>query len=213
MEHFKYPSTAHLPFSQSVTEDDYIISKEGLDFLKSGAELIVTEKMDGGNVSLYRDGFHSRSLDAKSQHWDYRSKAEWAARRFLIPEDIRLSGESMAARRSVGYTKLPAATMLFGAWRNKTLLAWDDLIALAESVQLPTVSVIYRGTDFEAAAKAWRESGRTEDNSEGFVIRYAEAIALEDFPNRSGKWVRRNHVRTSADWRNRIDYELNGIVK
>lgn len=211
MERFKYPSTAHLPFSQSVSEDDYTIAKEGLEFLQSGIELIVTEKMDGGNISLYRDGFHSRSLDATSQHWDYRSKAEWAARRFLIPEDIRLSGESMAARRSVGYENLPAATILFGAWREKALLAWDEFTALANEAMLPTVPVLYRGTNFDDAVKAWRDSGRTEEDSEGFVIRYAGEIALEDFPKRLGKWVRMNHVRTSADWRHRTDYELNGI--
>lgn len=211
MDRFKYPSTTHLPFSQSVSADDYIISKEGLEFLQSGVELIVTEKMDGGNVSLYRDGFHSRSLDAKSQHWDYRSKAEWAARRFMIPEDIRLSGESMAARRSVGYEKLPAATMLFGAWRGTHLLAWDELVAIAEEVSLPTVPVIYRGDNFDDAVSSWHNSGRTEEDSEGFVIRYAGEISLEDFPNHVGKWVRLNHVRTSADWRHRTDYELNGI--
>lgn len=77
MSKFKYPSTPRLRNSQSVSNDDSLVSDAGLSRLQSGAELVVTEKMDGGNVSLYRDDFHARSLDARSQPWDARSMAKW----------------------------------------------------------------------------------------------------------------------------------------
>lgn len=213
MMKFKYPSTPHLRTSQSVAHDDHLVTDEGLSRLASGLELVVTEKMDGGNVSLYRDDFHARSLDARSQPWDARSKAEWAAVRALIPADVRLSGESLSARRSVAYHNLPAATLIFGAWRGEFALAWDEVESLASMLGLPTAPVLYRGTDFHAACSAWRDSGRTEHTSEGFVVRLASGFNRSEFALSMAKWVRKNHVRTTADWRSHNNYELNTIKK
>lgn len=211
MRPFKYPRTPHLPFSQSVQDDDRIIASAGLEHLRSGVELVVTEKMDGGNVSLYRDHFHARSVDASAQPWDARSRGEWAARAHLIPEGVRLSGESMAARRSVSYEDLPAATLVFGAWQGSRLLAWEDVVDLAELVGLPTAPLLYRGNDFDGAVAAWAGSGLHEGVSEGFVVRDASACMLEEFPVRVAKWVRAGHVQTDDGWRRRRDYALNGI--
>lgn len=213
MSKFKYPSTPHLRNSQSVSSDDSLVSNAGLSRLQSGAELVVTEKMDGGNVSLYRDDFHARSLDARSQPWDARSKAEWAAIRNLIPADVRLSGESLSARRSVAYDDLPGATLIFGAWCSEFALPWSEVEDLASALNLPTVPVLYRGTDFREACSAWSNSGRTEETSEGFVVRLASGFHRTEFACSLAKWVRANHVRTTADWRSRNDYELNTIKK
>lgn len=209
---FKYPRTPHLPFSQSVQDDDRVISPEGLEHLRSGIELVVTEKMDGGNVSLYRDRFHARSVDAVAQPWDARSRGEWAARAHLIPEGVRLSGESMAARRSVSYENLPAATLLFGAWRGEDVLPWDVVCELAQLIGLPTAPVLYRGCNFDDAVSAWRRAGLSEDASEGFVVRDAGGFDRRSFALHVAKWVRAGHVQTSDDWRRRQDFTLNGIV-
>lgn len=179
---FKYPSTPHLPFSETVTSD-LTLTKNGLDF-SSGVELIVTEKMDGGNISMYRDGFHARSLDSDIGTWDHLAKAECSARRFLIPERYRISGEYLAARRSVAYHDLKAPILVFGAWYGEQLLDWDETQALADSIGLPTVSVLYRGTDWNGALNAWSKFGRTSETSEGFVVRYSGAFSLQEFPER-----------------------------
>lgn len=142
MDKFKYPSTPHLPGSGSMTQDDSSASYETLQLLKSGIDLVVTEKMDGGNISLYRDDFHARSLDAKSQPWDFAAKAKWAGIRYAIPENIRISGESVHARRSVAYDHLAGPILVFGVWRDRDLLGWTETESIADELGLPLVPVL-----------------------------------------------------------------------
>lgn len=53
-----YPRTAHLPWSPGATSDDVRIADlSGL----TGREVVVTEKLDGENTTLYADGLHARS--------------------------------------------------------------------------------------------------------------------------------------------------------
>lgn len=65
----KYPRTFHLPWSRSYTHDDKVL-KHVQHF--EGKEVVVTEKMDGENTTMYRDYLHARSIDSKdhpSRHW------------------------------------------------------------------------------------------------------------------------------------------------
>lgn len=57
----KYPRTPHLPWSPGASVDD--VRLEGLDGFE-GEEVVVTEKLDGENTTLYRDGLHARSMDS-----------------------------------------------------------------------------------------------------------------------------------------------------
>lgn len=212
MDKFKYPSTPHLPGSGSKTRDDSDVSRVTLANLRSGRELIVTEKMDGGNVSLYRDDFHARSLDAHSQPWDSAAKAKWAQIRYMIPEGVRLSGESIHARRSVAYDNLAGPLLVFGAWSDRRLMDWGETVSLAATLELPTVPLLYRGHDFDEALNAWTLAGLTAENSEGFVVREAGSFSADEFADHIAKWVRFNHVQTSDDWRRRDDFEVNGYA-
>ena len=56
-----YPRTPHLPWSPGVSADD--VRAADLAGL-AGREVVVTEKLDGENTTLYRDGLHARSLDS-----------------------------------------------------------------------------------------------------------------------------------------------------
>ena len=56
----KYPRTMHLPWSLGLTNDDKKIAC--LDAF-IGQRVIVTEKMDGENTSMYSDYIHARSLN------------------------------------------------------------------------------------------------------------------------------------------------------
>ena len=48
---YKYPRTYHLPFSPGFTSDDKVLKD---DSYFRGKEIVVTEKMDGENVSIYQ---------------------------------------------------------------------------------------------------------------------------------------------------------------
>lgn len=205
----KYPRTYHLPDSPGATTDDRILPNlTGLT-----GDLVVTEKMDGGNVTFTRDLMYARSVDSGTHAWDRACKAVWARIAHEIPAGWRLSGESMWARRSVAYEDLPGVFLLFGVWdAEHTLLGWDDTVEWAELLGLPLVPVLYRGDDLTRARTVWSRK-RDEERSEGFVVRSAGPIPEAEFGRRVGKWVRAGHVRTTAAWRHRDDFAVNGFAR
>jgi hypothetical protein len=203
----KYPRTFHLPDSPGACSDD----KVQLDLSWLDGELVVTEKLDGGNLTFTRDAMYARSPDSGTQPWDRPAKALWAMTAYRIPDGWRVCGESMWARRSIAYTDLPGVFVVFGIWdETDTLLGWDDTVEWAVRLELPTVPVLYRGGSLTEARAAW-SAQRDAASSEGFVVRAAGRIAAADFPLKVLKWVRQDHVRTTAAWRERDDFEVNGF--
>lgn len=49
----KYPKTPHLPFSPGVAEDDIILPCDGSKLPILSEDVVVTEKLDGGNCSIH----------------------------------------------------------------------------------------------------------------------------------------------------------------
>lgn len=203
----KYPRTFHLPQSLTKHADDKVLGS--VEYLR-GAELVVTEKMDGENTTMSRDKIHARSVDSavhSSQSW---VRNLWSRIRFDIPEGVRLCGENMYATHSIFYNDLTSYFYLFGVWDGQTLLSWDDTVDYAELFGLPTPRVLYRGSDFDAALRAWDLDSEV---SEGFVVRQVGEIPLRDFGRCVGKFVRENHVRTpDHGWRSRNDYRINRLT-
>lgn len=57
--------------------------------------------------------------------------------------------------------------------------------------------------------KDWKIFKRPE--TEGYVMRPADAFKLDDFNNNVVKWVRPNHVQTDEHWMNK-EVEVNGLA-
>src|SRR3954452_15840523 len=93
----RYPRTPHLPWSPGATEDDERLG--GLGGL-AGREVVVTEKLDGENTTLYQDGLHARSPD--SAHHPSRAWVKSLHGRISehIREGFRICGENVFARHS-----------------------------------------------------------------------------------------------------------------
>jgi len=211
MEFIKYPRTPHLPWSPGKTNDDRVASQECIEQLSDGRELVVTEKMDGGNLTFYKGAFHGRSLDSGTHAWDTRARALWAEVQDSIPEDWRISGESMWARRSIAYENLPSIFLVFHIWDEfNNALSWDSVKEYSELLDLVTVPEIYRGHDFDDAIEAWSKAHNSE-TSEGFVVRTAGSFSYEDFSLNVAKFVREDHIQTRADWRYRDDFAVNSF--
>ncbi len=201
----KYPRTFHLPDSPGATADD----KVQTDLSWLDGELVVTEKLDGGNLTFTRDAMYARSVDSGTHAWDRPAKALWAMTSYRIPDDWRVCGESMWARRSIAYRDLPGVFIVFGIWdETDTLLGWDDTVDWAKRLELPVVPVLYRGASLSDARAAWSTQHNSE-NSEGFVVRTAGRIHAAEFTTKLLKWVRTEHVRTEATWRHRDDFAVN----
>lgn len=195
MRRFKYPRTRHLPWSPGASNDD-LIAQGTEPFV--GRRVIVSEKMDGENTTLYRDHIHARSVDSRhhpSRDW---VKALHGRVAFQIPEGWRLCGENLYAVHSVPYETLPSYFMLFSIWdESNRCVGWDETLEWAELLGVRTVPVLYDGV-FDPA---WFDGFDCDtDVCEGYVVRLAEGFRFEEFGNSVAKWVRKDHVQTDEHW-------------
>jgi ATP-dependent RNA circularization protein (DNA/RNA ligase family) len=192
----KYPSTPHLPFSPGMQRDDTRISS--LNSLE-GREVVITEKMDGENTTMYADHIHARSVDSRhhpSRDW---VKNFWNSLRMDIPNNFRLCGENVYARHSVSYNSLETYFYGFSVWDDHRCLSWDDTLEFFELLGITPVPVIYRGV-FDVKAVEQIANNFDVENKEGFVVRVAEDFSYNQFDTHVAKWVRAGHVQTDKHW-------------
>jgi hypothetical protein len=196
----KYPRTWHLPWSASVTKDDRVLPN--VDHFK-GCEVIITEKMDGENASLYRDYIHARSLDYSPHPSRNYIKTLWGQICYNIPAGWRVCGENLYAKHSIFYEDLADYFQVFSVWNEHNVcLSWNDTVEWAELLGVKTVPVINRlffnQHDIESTIAAYRSLVGRE--MEGYVVRLPEEFAYRAFRLSVAKWVRQNHVATHAHW-------------
>ena len=193
----KYPRTHHLPWSEGVNSDDRVI--DSLDAF-IGRRVIITEKMDGENTSLYRDTTHARSVDGRSHPSRNWVKQFWSGISADIPEGWRVCGENLYAKHSIQYTELPTYFMGFSVWNDRNVcLSWDETLEWFNLLGIMPVPVIYDGPFDESLVRGlW--NAKQWDTSEGYVMRPADPISYVDFKRHVGKFVRRGHVQTVKHW-------------
>lgn len=193
----KYPSTFHLPWSEGVQNDDHIMpSTERFE----GSHVVVTEKMDGENTSLYSDHIHARSLDSAnhpSRNW---VKNHWATVRTSIPDGWRICGENMYAQHSIAYSNLETYFLVFSIWNEKNeCLSWNETLEWVDMLELSTVPILYEGEYNEKKIKQlWNEMDPMFH--EGYVVRVADSFHYSEFAECVGKFVRKGHVQTDEHW-------------
>lgn len=192
---FKYPRTPHLPWSPGASDDDKRLA-DTAHF--SGRTVVVTEKMDGENTSIYRDGLHARSLDGRhhsSRDWVKALQARLSPE---IPPGWRLCGENLYARHSIAYDDLESYFYLFSIWTGDNLaLSWAETEEWAACWGLPTVPVWRIGLWDE---KAMRQLSIETGRQEGYVVRVVDGFSYDDFSVSVAKWVRPSHVGTDGHW-------------
>ncbi|MER7508123.1 RNA ligase family protein [Streptomyces lavendulae] len=189
-----YPRTAHLPWSPGATPDD--VRASGPSAL-AGREVVVTEKLDGENTTLYRDGLHARSLD--SGHHPSRAWVKGLQGRIGsgIPEGRRVCGENLYARHSLAYEELDSWFYGFSVWDGDHCLDWDGTVRFLRRLGVPTPRVLWRGVYDERALRRLRVDTTRQ---EGYVVRTTAGFRREDFGGRVAKWVRGGHVQTDTHW-------------
>ena len=158
MSRFKYPRTCHFPFSEGATDDDKILTST--DHFK-GQIVVVTEKMDGENTTIYSDHCHARSIDSKHKPYHSWLLSYISSFQHQIPDDWRICGEYLYAKHSIGYDNLPSYLMVFSIWdETNTCLSWDDTVELCVDLGLEHVPVIYKGEYDEELIKKLAENGQ-----------------------------------------------------
>ncbi|MFC6092582.1 RNA ligase family protein [Saccharothrix lopnurensis] len=190
----QYPRTPHLPWSPGASSDDVrVVDPVGL----RGREVVVTEKLDGENTTLYPDGLHARSPDSAhhpSRSWVKGLHGRIAAR---LPAGWRVCGENVHARHSLAYTDLESWFYGFSVWAGDRCLDWDATARFLRELGVPTPPMLWRGAFDERALRALRVDTARQ---EGFVVRTTEGFGRAEFGRRVAKWVRPHHVRTDAHW-------------
>lgn len=194
----KYPRTFHLPWSPGVTNDDRMMKDlAGFD----GQDVVITEKMDGECTTMYRDGFHARSIDTPShpsRDWLWKVHREIGHE---IPQGWRVCGENLYAVHSIRYRNLPTHFLVFGVWDEKNVcLSWNQTVEWVELLGLKTVPVLHREIWGEVRMQEFIPRDPYGDDCEGYVVRVAREFAFKDFRRVVGKWVRMGHVQTNGHW-------------
>lgn len=201
----KYPRTLHLPWSDTIGPDgDHVLESTSLF---EGQEVVVTEKLDGENTTLYRSHLHARSLDSghhPSRGWIKNFHARLAPH---IPLGHRISGENLFALHSIFYESLPSFFLVFGVWQGADLLSWDETSALCAELEhksgepLPLVPLLFRGLWNEKTVRElYPRASQFGPESEGYVVRLAGHLKRDEWSRSAAKYVRPRHVQTGPHW-------------
>ncbi len=192
---YKYPRTPHLPWSPGWTLDD--VRKTTVEQFV-GKNIVITEKMDGENTTMYFDHIHARSIDSRhhpSRDWVKRLHAQV---KHNIPESWRLCGENVYAKHSIYYETLPSYYLLFSIWDQRNIcLSWDETLEWAELLGLETPAVLYRGV----WDQSWFDNvDINTEECEGYVVRLVDSFHYGHFSQSVAKWVRQSHVQSDSHW-------------
>jgi RNA ligase len=194
----KYPRTHHLPWSQGKTEDDRVM--EDLSGFEN-QRVIVTRKMDGENTSIYGDGLHARSINGRNHASRDWVKNFWSRIAGDIPQDWRICGENLYAKHSIAYADLPSYFMGFSIWNERNeCLDWDSTLEWFDLLGIAPVPVLYDGMWDAKLIQGLYDSKRDYHTHEGYVVRTAAGFGYGDFRRCVAKFVRADHVATTAHW-------------
>jgi hypothetical protein len=208
---FKYPRTFHLPYSRKKGHDDKVLITDEV-FL--GKEIVVTEKMDGENTTIYPDYLHARSIDS-----DWDESRRWLDRLRLsiapdIPNGWRICGENLFYKHTIHYKELDTLFYIYSIWNEQNeCLSWRETVEWCKLWNLKTIPVIYEGLYAEdkilPAFNIYQK--QCTYPVEGFVVRLAECFAFDDFKESVAKFVNDTfQITTSKHWKYDVK-ELNQL--
>jgi RNA ligase len=200
----KYGRTYHLPWSKGTTSDDRI--SKSVDSL-IGIDIVITEKLDGSNTSITKDGVYGRShVDFTKNPWDVKSWELWNIIKNDLSPNVFLFGEGMYGIHSIEYTNLTSYFYIFGVRDNNIWIPWESVEEYSYILEIPTVPVLFKGrVESEKELKDLTESLAKQPSSlggqrEGIVVRNANMFHNDDFAKNIMKIVRKGHVQTDSHW-------------
>lgn len=208
----KYPRTYHMPWSPGATSDDKKLFEGWFDKLYKGKEVVITEKLDGSNTCFTCTEVYGRSHATPTRNpWD---KNLWGSDGLLwkvkpvIGVYEFVFGENLYGVHSIEYNRLPEYFFVFNVYNNyeDKWYSWDDVVMMANCMEVPTVPVLYRGVIEsedelkKLVDKLMSEPSTFGDTKEGVVMRLADEFAGDDFADCVCKYVRANHVQTDEHW-------------
>ncbi len=198
VKYVKYPRTSHLPWSPGMHDDDKMMQDTKVF---DGRRVIVMEKLDGENTTMYNDHIHARSVSSgghPSRNWIKAFHARICAD---IPEGWRINVENVYAKHSIAYKDLDTYAYGFAIWDSSNhSLDWGSTLEWFTLLSIVPCPVVYWGTyDERAIRDAYQRLAGTHE-TEGYVIRVDERFHMRDFRHVVGKYVRKGHIQTTKHW-------------
>lgn len=194
----KYPKTLHLPWSEGIGRDDRVLTD--ISHLE-GKRIVITEKMDGENTSMYRDYIHARSLEMNphpSRDWIKQFHAQI---KHNIPKGWRVCGENLFATHSIHYRNLDSYFLGFSVWtENNCTLGWEETCEYLNLLNISPVPVLFEGLFREDEIRSEGSIWLSKMDVEGYVVRLHNEFCLQDFQTAVAKYVRKGHVQTDEHW-------------
>lgn len=209
VSYYKYPRTFHLPYSPKRGSDDKVLIDDS-DF--EGKYIVVLEKMDGENTTIYTNHLHARSVDSvkdESHRWLERFQ------NFIIPQlnqlsNWRICGENMFYKHTVSYQDLESVFLGYSIWlenqnqESNYSLSWHATKAIFDKIGISYPTIIYEGVYDKKAILEKFEEYRNQKNRqvEGFVIRLESSFLYQDFSKSVAKYVCDDfEITTNKHWR------------
>ena len=201
----KYPSTPYWPWSPSIGRGDDVHADPDR-FV--GEDVVVTEKLDGGNTLLHAGKVYARSVSAPSEgKWMAMVKKHHAWK--VSEPDVWLYGEDVYGVHSIEYEPV-AEHETFRAFALRdgagAFAAFAEVEAYAKQREIPVVPVLFRGR-FRSVAeiRTFMEQVHGEPSAlggerEGVVMRLARGFAAAEFQDNVCKSVRPGHVQSDEHW-------------
>ena len=198
----KYPRTWHLPDSPNRGADGDHAHEDYSTF--EGREVVVTEKLDGENTTIYADGHtHARSLSSgyhPTRTW-VRALAGRVAH--ALPDGWRICGENTYGRHSIAYDRLPSYFQLFAVYddrRHVPELGGDRGVGDTLGRRPCSAPVPRPVRAREPSSRCSAVPSAFGPEREGIVLRWADAFPFAEHQRAVGKLVRRDHVKTEQHW-------------
>lgn len=196
-KYIKYPRTYHVPWSLGLNDDDRVHTTTNQ---WNDKRVIVSIKMDGENTTMYNDHVHARSIDSGGHPSRTWVKNYWSTIAHEIADNWRICGENMYSTHSIHYTGLESYFMGFSIWNDlNRCLSWDATLEIFSLLGITPVKVVYDGIYDEKAIIKIQES-LDFDTDEGYVIRLADEFSYGEFKKYVGKFVRKDHIKTTKHW-------------
>ena len=123
----KYPRTYHLPWSPGATKDDKKLQCDWFENYR-GKKIVITEKLDGENISLSHYDCFARSHGAPTRSpwskniWEVDGVFNRVASK--IGENEWIYGENLYGEHSIHYDKLIEYFYLFAVSDDTNFYSW-----------------------------------------------------------------------------------------
>jgi hypothetical protein len=199
----KYPRTYHFPFSPEIHADDKI-HQDPVFFVNK--EIVITEKLDGGNTSLRKGQVYARSIEGPATHPSFSmTKNLYSYKSLNLVETVY--GENLEGIHSIEYHNLQDCFFVFAVLdAHNNWLSFDAMTAFCEVHQFSRVPLIFRGT-FDSLGNLQKfldteikKESHLGGQREGFVVRIVDGFPFDRFSEKVAKYVRAGHVQTDDHW-------------